>query len=715
MVSSTPKDSLNIEDILKANNVVDLLDDTALTKVSQQVLGDYEKDKTSCKPILDKMKDLIDLAKMVSQQKTYPWDGAANVKFPLITIASTQFAARAYPALVKAPDLVKYRVQGSDGDGEKRNRSDRISRHMSWQFLEEDEPWEEGHDKLMICLPIVGSCFKKSYYDKTKGHNCSTLVLPKNLVVHYYAKSIEDCERKTEVMELSPREIKERQLRGIFTDVDLANTPTPQQKPEDKRQGVTPPPADKDSARTILEQHCYLDLDKDGYAEPYVVTVDESTATVLRIVSRWKKVTTEQSVRIEELQKRIKAFVEGMNPNEGDVTQALKDEQEIIRMNDEVEMLSQQKPKVLKIDPVEFYTQYTFLPSPDGGFYGIGFGALMGPMNDSVNTLINQLIDAGHMSSGALGFIGKGLRIKGGNVRFQPYEFKELKATGGQIRDNIVQLNIAEPSPVLFQLLSLLISYAERIGSVTDTMVGENPGQNTPAYNMSAMLEQGMQLFNGIFKRVYRSQRAEFRKHFALNAIYLDKETYFSYQDSESKVLATDYTADSKDLIPAADPNAFSSKEKTQKAMMITERAAVVPGYDPIVVEKKWLSAMDMPDSAELYPLQPSVDEEGNETGGMELVYPPQPDPEFEIQREDLARKTLEGQSRHDLQKQEVEIKYMLAEAEIAKLISEAKEREDKTLIEHLKIQMDDLISKRQALTAVSVAQIGAKNAEKAD
>jgi len=63
--------------------------------------------------------------------------------------------------------------------------------------------------------------------------------------------------------------------------------------------------------------------------------------------------------------------------------------------------------------------------------------------------------------------------------------------------------------------------------------------------------------------------RAEFRKLYKLNALYLDQEEYFTYQDSDVSILRTDYTADPKDLIPAADPNAFSNKEKTQKPLLV--------------------------------------------------------------------------------------------------------------------------------------------------
>jgi len=701
---------LKLDALQDSENINALLSEEDSSTIGATVKRTFEADKTSRQRWEDQSEEATKLALQITEPKSYPWPDAANVKFPLITIASMQFAARAYPALVKAPDLVKFRVQGKD-EGEKAARAERISSHMSYQLLEEDEPWEEHQDRALLALPILGCVFKKSYYDKTKGHNCSRMVLPKNLVVHYYAKSIEECERKTEIFELSPREIRERELRDLYTEHEFTSIAQPETDAADKRQGISPPPSDKDAARTLLEQHCYLDLDGDGYKEPYVVTIDRDTGKVYRIVNRFGKVTTEQSVKILDIKKRIKALAEGL-PQQ---PQSAQDQQMLInaestvnRMQAEIEMLAAQKPKVLKIDAVEYYTKYSFIPSPDGGFYDLGFGALLSPLNDSVNTLINQLIDSGSMNSSSSGFIGRGARIKGGKLRFEPNEWKRVNVSGQALRDSIVPLPVNPPSPVLFQLLSLLISYAERVGSVTDAMVGENPGQNTPAYNMSAMLEQGLQVFNGIFKRVYRSMRGEFRKLYNLNSIYLDEESYFSYHDSDTKILKLDYTADPKDLIPAADPNSFSNKEKTQKAMMVSERAMSVPGYNPIVVEKRWLSAIEAPDAEELYPTRMNP-----ETGAVELVFPPQPDPQLELDKAEAQRKMVEGKINSEVKVAEVEVKMMVAEAQVMKLIADAEKAADGPALERMKIQLADMISKRESLTALAIAGMRSEDEER--
>jgi hypothetical protein len=46
---------------------------------------------------------------------------------------------------------------------------------------------------------------------------------------------------------------------------------------------------DTEKYYTFLEQHKYLDLDGDGYEEPYIVTVEKDSQRVVRIVARYKE------------------------------------------------------------------------------------------------------------------------------------------------------------------------------------------------------------------------------------------------------------------------------------------------------------------------------------------------------------------------------------------------------------------------------------------
>ena len=216
---------LKLETIIaNTKNLAEDLDDNTLISIGNDVVKGYETDKASREPWEKDLKTWTELALQISGNKTYPWPNAANIKYPLLATAAMQFAARAYPTLVPSDGkIVKCRITGFDHDGEKTKRAERISKHMSYQVLEEMEDWEEDMDKLLICLPIAGTCFKKTYWNPNKQRNCSILVLPKTLVVNYFCRRLEEAERITEVLTQTKRKVKELQNQGLYLDVKLSD------------------------------------------------------------------------------------------------------------------------------------------------------------------------------------------------------------------------------------------------------------------------------------------------------------------------------------------------------------------------------------------------------------------------------------------------------------------------------------------------------------
>ena len=374
--------TLSTETILSSENVAEDMDKKDLQWLGCYVYDGYETDEESRADWRDKQEDWMNLALQVREDKTFPWPNAANVKYPLLTTAAIQFASRAYPALIPGTEIVKGRVIGFDPTGEKLARAQRIGKHMSYQLLEKMPDWEEEMDKLCISLPILGTLFKKTYYDPNMARNVSELIYPKDLVVNYWTKDLETAPRITHLLEFSRNDIYERQTAGLYLDIDLdeleQESEASEQNGESKADGMTPPPSqDPTNPYCFLEQHLYFDLDGDGYEEPYIVTIDKKTKKVFRVIPRY--------------------------------------DQESITWNTTGD-------KIQKIKPEEYFTKFGFVPNPDGSFYDIGFGVLLGPINETVNTLINLLTDAGTISNLQAGFLGKGVRIKGGNKNFEPGE-----------------------------------------------------------------------------------------------------------------------------------------------------------------------------------------------------------------------------------------------------------------------------------------------------
>src|SRR5882672_10495454 len=121
---------------------------------------------------------------------------------------------------------------------------------MSYQYLEEQKEWEIETDKLLHILPIVGCAFRKTFFDPTHGRNMGLLVHAENLVINYWAKSLELAPRLSEELKLYPLEIEEKKRAGIFLDQEYG--------PAASSDG------DKDAPHEFIEQHCRYDLDEDG-------------------------------------------------------------------------------------------------------------------------------------------------------------------------------------------------------------------------------------------------------------------------------------------------------------------------------------------------------------------------------------------------------------------------------------------------------------------
>lgn len=610
---------------LDSINIAKDLDEDKLITIGKDCKEGYDSDLGSRRDWEMALEDWTKLAIQVKEEKTYPWPKASNIKFPLLSTAAMQFAARAYPTIIPSDDKpAKCRVIGNDPEGQKRARAFRIGEHMSYQLIEEMPMWEEEMDRLLIITSIAGTCFKKTYYDQINGRPESILVLPKDLVVNYWTRSLEEASRISQKIWMNKNQYQERVNAKLFLEVDLGD-PEPLEDQQDKKVNRQLIAGDNDYTTPYLfiEQHTWLDLDDDGYAEPYIVTFDYNTEQVLRIVARYD----EESIKTDDA------------------------------------------GKLIKIEPVQYFTKYGFIPNPDGGFYDLGFGNLLGPLNESANTVVNQLVDAGSLSNLQSGFISKGLRIKMGESRFQPGEWKVVNATGQDLKQGIFALPVRDPSQVLFSLLNLLISSSKELASVAEIFVGKMPGQNTPASTTMASIEQGMKVFTAIFKRIYRSFTKELRKLYRLNKMYIDPQKYTDILDDPAS--AMDYEGSANDIVPAADPQAISDTIKQMKAealMQLLQTGAL----DTNEVVKRVLEAQGQPDIQNLFRKEP-----------------PGPDPK---QQEMQAKMQMEQQSHQlDMQSKQADLQVQQQLAQIQLQVEQAKlELEKQKLqLEEVRMQME--------------------------
>lgn len=548
----TEDDPVSILDELQRRmRVVNLatdLDKETLSKIGETVVRQAKIDDDSRAAWKKRTNAGMDLALQEAKAKSYPWQNAANVQYPLMTTAAIQFAARAYPAIIAGNNVVKAQITGADDSGQKRARADRIAAHMSWQCLTEMREWEPQIDTMLHCLPIAGCAFKKTYFSPTLGRNVSEYVSAMDLIVNNNAASLDTAPRVTHMLRLYPYQIEERFRSGLFLEFKYGAAV---QSDNPKRQID---PTDEDAEHEFYEQHRRWDLDDDGYAEPYIVTVHRESKSVCRIVAGY-------------------------------------DETGIV--------VDRARGSVIAVEPKRFFTKIPFVPNPEGGFYDIGLAWLLSPLNKTVNTLINQLLDAGTLANTGGGFIGSQLRLKGGTLRFSPGEYKEVDVPGGVIKDNIVTLTFPGPSEVLFKLLGMLIEAAREVASVKDVLTGEEPAANTPATTTLALIEQGLKVFTAIYKRIHRAMKEEFGKLYALNRRYFDPVLYAAFTDAPD-VAEDDYKADPIDIVPVSDPTMVSDMQRLARAEFL-ERYKGQPGIDAIAITRRQFEAAGVENPDELF------------------------------------------------------------------------------------------------------------------
>lgn len=562
---------------LDVPNLVTMLDEEKLGKISADAIRGYKIDDTSREDWKKLNEAGLKLASLIVEgPKDSPFPGASNVKAPLITTAALQFNARAYPALVKGDDVVKCRVNGMDPSGEKGKRATRVSQHSSWQMLSEMPEWEPDTDRLTLIVAISGTIFRKRYWDPTLGRQCSRLVLADRFVYNYRARSIEDCPRISEEMWLYPYEIQERIRDGRFAEFEYGTAQPDENDPNASGE------ADEDGPHKFIEQHRLLDLDEDGYAEPYIVTIHLETEKVCRIVCNFD----EESVRVT------------------------------------------QDGKIAAIRKRDYYVQYLFFPSPDGGAYGMGLGTLMGSTNEAVNTAINELIDAGNFNNTQSGFAisGSGLRDK--VYTMERGKFKTINTNGLPIQQAVMPFQFPPPSPVLFQMLQLMMEFGKDISSTADVMTGDTGGKTMAPTTTLALIEQGMQVFSAIFKRLHRSLGRELELHADLNKRNLSAEAYNQFFDDPEQKYdpAADYDLKSMDITPVSDPSVSTNMQKLAKAN-VAQGIAGPPGSKPWInypeLDRRALEAAEIPDMDKLF------------------VPPPQPDPKQQAFMEAMQSLTI--------------------------------------------------------------------------
>ena len=509
-------------------NLAEELDDRELGRLSSELLGEFEANKSSRSEWEDAYSKGLELLGYNYEERTMPFRGATGVTHPLLAEAATQFQAQAFNELLPPSGPVRTQIIG-EKTRENEAQAYRVKEFMNYYITNVMEEYTPEFDQMLFYLPLAGSTFKKVYYDEAIDRAVSKFVPAEDIVVPYGASDLDSCENITQVVKMTLNDLRIRQVMGFYRDIPVI----PAQGAEDeitgeinKLDGVEPSNLDYDC--TLLE--CHVNLDLEGFEDtgedgeptgikvPYIVTISEDSGQVLSIRRNFKEE--------DDVKKKIQYFV-----------------------------------------------HYKFLPG--FGFYGLGLIHTIGGLSRTATAALRQLIDAGTLSNLPAGFKARGLRVRDDEEPLQPGEFRDVDAPGGAIRDSLMPLPFKGPDTTLFQLLGFVVDAGRRFATITDMKVGDG-NQQAAVGTTVALSEQGSRVMSAVHKRLHYGMRQEFKLLARVMSEYLPQEYPYAVMGGDRAIMQRDFD-DRIDVVPVSNPNSFSQAQRISLAQAQLQMAMQAP------------------------------------------------------------------------------------------------------------------------------------------
>jgi len=525
------EESLNLRGVINPEdehftNLAEDLDQHELMEISSCVVEQYDGDKESISEHMETIASGMKLLGVKLEEVNEPFPGACGAHHPLITENAVKFQAKAAAALFPSKGPVKTRVLGEHTD-DKEDRAKRVRAHMNYQITEEMEEYFPEMERMLFHLPIVGTAFKKVYYNGVFDRPASEFVPLDSFVTNYHTTNLTTAPSFTHVIHRTADEFKKDIVNGLYSDleeiIETHGAFSEQGVIEaelDEELGHTP--YTDEEVYTLLEHYCFLEVPgdehEDGIARPYVVTIEKESESILSIRRGWRETDANYE--------RIVPFI-----------------------------------------------PYTFIPGP--GFFGLGYIHLLGNIQVTLTTVMRSLVDSGQFANLQGGFIDKRMRNRGGDGPIAFGEFKDVETGGIPINQLIYPLNFKEPSQVLLQMFQFIEARGQKFADTTEQVVADSTNYG-PVGTTLALLEESQKFFSGVHRRLYLSQKKELRILAAINYEYLEDSMSFDTIGRTFNVTKEDY-AGGVDIVPEADPNLNSQAQKLTTAQGIYTAALQNP------------------------------------------------------------------------------------------------------------------------------------------
>lgn len=676
-------------------NIAEDLDDEILIDLGSRVKRQFEEDWDSMSDWRQQVENGIDLMRQEWKPKSTPWEGASNYKDPLLTEASVKFGDKATLELLRARDLVSADVIGRDPEYKKKALCDRVKEAMNYQINHDIIGWRDDQERLFYCLPNYGTVFKKLVYEDLEQKCEAAVITYPNFAVNQATKSMEAARSFSHILDFSKNEIFERQNAGKWLDVDLF----PAESEQDGDAGSNEEKAVTnavDNTDRFIEQQCFYDLDEDGYEEPYIVTIQEKSCKVVRVVARFD----ERSI-IVKYDDRVMTLAEAKEAESQKLQAAFGGAQalSLVGLPEDITKARDDDFDLLKIEPFQNVVKYGFIPAPDGTFLDYGYAHLLAAMVQAMNAHTNQLTDAATLANVGGGLLAKEFRKTPGLQRLSPGKYIKTDVPSDKLHNGVFPNPSPEPSQTLYSMNKDMLARAQGFLAVVD--VSGKIQANTSPTTALAIIQEAVIPTNALFQRILKSESKEFQILFRINQRTFSADKYREILDEPEADPTQDFNAKFMDIIPTANAEMASKMQRIQTAQIEMEYFPIVlqAGGNPIPIVKNFYDAIGSQLTDQIFPEEGSMSpQEKEQLAAMKKATDLQNQiamMQLQILQREQAR--LDAETQADITKinaevEEIKVGMGKTRAEIIKLLEEAES-------EHVANQIDMYVSRFTAVT----------------
>ena len=556
------------------DNIVEKFEEPELTKLSNRLLEDIERDKESRKK---RDKQYEEAIKRTGLGKEAPggadFEGSSKAVHPMLTQACVDYAARAIRELMPPNGPVRTYVPGDKPTVDRIEKADRKKAYMNWQFKTQMPDFRSELEQLLTQLPLGGSQYLRLVYDAKRKRPVPVFVPVDDVYLPFAASNFYTAERSTYCEHITKYEFEQRVKSGQYRDIGEVVTPqapqvTDSEKATEKIEGKEQSSGyNEDGLRDEFEVITAADLEDQYDSAPYRITIDSAARKIVAINRNWEE---------------------------------------------EDEALS------------SLYWMVEFPFVPWRGAYSIGLGQMIGSLSGAATGALRALLDSAHINN-----LPTLLRLKGANFSGQSKELNVAEVTeieGGIASDDIRKLVMPvpfnPPSPVLFQLLGFCVDAGNGVVRTTFENIAEQ-NSNMPVGTTLALIEEGMKVMSAIHLRTYHAMDYVIRLLHRIDRMYVTED---DMMDEIGEVLAqrADFVLP-LDVVPTADPEVFSDVQRMAQLQIISDRATAMPQiYNLRKVEERLLERTKIPNPDELLIAVDEPEEQNavNENAAMSLQRP---------------------------------------------------------------------------------------------